>query len=39
MQNQLQNSIAAGAIISMAARNFPLAGGICSYSWKKTLSI
>ena len=39
MQNQLKNSIAAGAIISMAARNFPLAHGIYNYGWKKILSI
>ncbi len=39
MQNQLKNSVAAGAVISMAARDFPLAHGIYNYSWEKTLSI
>jgi hypothetical protein len=39
MQNQLKNSVAAGTVISMAARDFALADGIYNYGWKKTLAI
>ena len=39
MKKELKNSVAAGAVISMAAKDFQLAGGIRNYSWSKTLAL
>jgi predicted AAA+ superfamily ATPase len=39
MKNELKDSVAAGAVISMAARDFPLADGIYNHGWEKTLAI
>jgi hypothetical protein len=39
MKKALGNSMAAGGVISMAPRDFPLAGGLCNYTWKKILAL
>jgi predicted AAA+ superfamily ATPase len=39
MKNMLTNSVAAGAIISMASQNFQLSNGIHNYNWKNILAI
>jgi hypothetical protein len=39
MKKELKNSVAAGAVISMAAKDFQLADGIHNYGWSNTLAL
>jgi len=39
MKNELPNSVAAGAVISMASQNFHLVKGIQNYNWKNILAL
>jgi hypothetical protein len=39
IKNELKNSVAAGAIVSMTANDFLMSGGIYNYGWTNALSL